>query len=251
MKNACLLLVATILLALTSRAQEDKIETDRPGESQSTAVVEKGFFQAENGFRKEQQKNGDYSLFHPRTQLRLGLLKNLELRADVASKTEKNSSGQDSRNGLQPVELGLKAKIWEGKGALPTASFYTQVGIPNWASEELQKEDVFPRVRMLFENKLSNNFKLLYNAGAEWQGNGGPPQWLYTLQPELQFGDKWEAFAETYAYLQSGQAAKQYVDAGVGFYPHHNIKLDVWGGKGLSAESLDYFFSAGISFRFK
>jgi len=251
MKNLCSLFVATLLLPFTSGAQEDKIETDRPGESQSTAVVEKGFFQAENGFRKEQQKNGDYSLFHPRTQLRIGLLKGVELRADIASKTEKNASKQESRYGLQPVELGFKAKLWEEKGALPTASFYTQIGIPNWASEALQKENVFPRVRMLFQNKLSGNFKLLYNAGAEWQGDGGPPQWLYTVQPELQLGDQWEAFAETYAYLQSGQAAKHYIDAGVGFYPHHNIKLDVCVGKGLSTEALDYFFSAGISFRFK
>jgi hypothetical protein len=104
---------------------------------------------------------------------------------------------------------------------------------------------------MLFENKLTDKIKLAYNAGAEWQGDDSGPQWLYTFSPQFELGKKWEAFLETFAYLQKGEAAKHHIDGGFAFYPANNLKLDLWGGKGISAEAPDYFVSAGISFRLK
>jgi hypothetical protein len=67
----------------------------------------------------------------------------------------------------------------------------------------------------------------------------------------LNWVKKWEAFIETYAYLQQGQAPQHHIDGGFAFYPANNIKLDLWAGKGLSKEAPDYFTSAGISFRLK
>ncbi len=232
-------------------AQDDKIQTDRPSEAQTTALTPKGYFQAEIGLRKNQQRGRDYSILHPEAQLKYGLSDRFELRAELTGESERLFSKNEFNYGLQPVELGFKAKLTEEKGALPAMTFYTQIGIPNWASEDHQKEKVFPELRLLFENKITDKIKLTYNAGAEWQGEGGSPQWLYTIAPEFELGDKWEAFVETYAYLQQGQAAQHYIDGGFAFYPSKNVKLDLWGGKGLSKEATDFFFSTGISFRLK
>lgn len=231
--------------------QDDKIQSDRPSESQTVALTPKGYFQAEIGYRKDQQRRSDYKIFHPRAQLKYGLSDRFEVRAELTGQTERLFSKNEFNYGLQPVELGFKAKLLEQKGALPTTTFYTQVGIPNWASEDHQKDHLLPRLRLLFENKLTDKIKLSYNAGARWQGEGAPPQWLYTLSPEFQLGDKWEAFVETFAFLQQGQAAQHHIDGGFAFYPSKDVKLDIWGGKGISKEAPDYFFSAGISFRLK
>jgi hypothetical protein len=252
MKQTCLLLFIGLCFCVTNAiAQKNKIETDRPSETQSTELTEKGYFQAEIGFRKEQERGSDYSLFHPRAQLKYGLSEHFELRAGVDSKTERNFSENEFKYGLQPVELGFKAKLTESHGALPATTFLAQVGIPNWASEDHQQEQLLPKLRLLFENKLTEKLKLAYNAGAEWQGDGEGPQWIYTLSPQVELSDKWEAFVETYATFQNGHAAKQLIDGGFAYYPHQNIKLDLWGGKGLSHEAPDYFVSAGVSFRLK
>lgn len=252
MKQSCVLLFVCLCFSANGvLAQQQKMETDRPSETQSTALTEKGFFQVEIGFRKEQQKGSDYELFHPRAQLKYGLSERLEFRAEISGKTERHFSENEFKYGLQPVELGFKAKLTEEQGALPATSFFAQIGIPNWASEDHRQDQLLPKLRLLFENKLTNKIKLAYNAGAEWMGKDNDPQWVYTLSPQVELNDKWEAFVETFAYLQKGHAAKHHVDGGFAFYPNQNLKLDLWGGKGLSHEAPDYFVSAGVSFRLK
>lgn len=250
MKHLRIFLWIGLAAALPAFGQE-KIETDRPGESQSTSLVPECYLQVESGYRKEQQKGADYSVFHPQTDIRYGLSSHFELRAELTSASEKLFSLNENHYGLQPVQLGFKAEITEAKGARPATTFYTQVGIPNWASKDHRKEHVFPKIRLLLENKLTDKIQLLYNAGAEWDGEETAPQWLYTLAPQFELGEKWEVFLETYAYLQSRAAAQHHLDGGFAFYPNKNLKLDLWGGKGLSAEAFDYFVSLGVSFRLK
>lgn len=250
MKRLALLLVM-ICFGTTAWAQKEKMETDRPGETQTVALVKKGYVQMEAGFRKEQQNNQDYSLMHPRLQVRYGLSNRVELRADISAESEKIFSENRFQYGLQPVELGLKTKLTEQKGARPATTFYLQAGIPTWASADHQKEHVFPKLRLLFENRLTDKLTLSYNGGAEWQGDGGSPRFLYTVEPEFELNEYWDVFIETFAYLQSGQAAKHYIDGGLAFHPNPNVQLDLWGGRGLSKEAHDYFLSAGVSFRFR
>jgi hypothetical protein len=42
-----------------------------------------------------------------------------------------------------------------------------QVGIPKLASENFRSTYASPKARLLLENKLSQNIRLTYNAGAE------------------------------------------------------------------------------------
>ena len=74
---------------------------------------------------------------------------------------------------------------------------------------------------------------------------------MYSIDQEIELSEKWEVFAETYAFLQYGEAAQHHVNGGLSFYPASNLKFDLSAGKGLSAEAPDYFISAGFSFRLK
>jgi hypothetical protein len=53
-----LFLFATVI---NSASAQDTIKTDRPGETLSTELVKKGNFQAEIGFKKEQQQKNYYT----------------------------------------------------------------------------------------------------------------------------------------------------------------------------------------------
>jgi hypothetical protein len=247
-----LILISSLLFYFHSAlAQDKKIQADRPGETQTPATTQKGFVQAEIGFEKEQQNKDDYSVMHPQLQLKYGLSDRFEIRAELTAETNKQYSSNQFQHGLRPVELGFKAKLLEEKGALPETSFYTQVGIPSFASKDHQTTHAVPHLRLLFQNKLSEKVHLEYNVGADWDGDETSPHWLYTIAPEIEIGEKWEAFVEAFGHVQKGMAAQHQVDGGLSFYPTNNMKLDVYAGKGISKEAPEYFISAGVSFRLK
>jgi len=251
MKKRNLLPLFFSLFVVSVHAQDKKIQSDRPGETQTPAITPKQFFQAEIGFEKEQQIKDDYSAMHPQVQLKYGLSERFELRAELTAETNKEFSSNKFQYGLRPVEFGFKAKLLEEKGALPETSFYTQIGVPSLASKDHQTTHAVPHLRLLFQNKFSEKFHLEYNIGADWDGEETSPQWLYTVSPEIEIGEKWEAFVEAFGYFQKGMAAQHHVDGGLAFYPTNHVKLDVYAGKGISKEAPDYFISAGVSFRLK
>jgi hypothetical protein len=244
-------IVTFCLLSLALNAQEDKIQSDRPGETLTPELTKKGYLQTEIGFEKEQQNKKDYSLMHPELQLKYGLSNRIELRAELISESQKQYSSNEFQYGLRPVEFGFKAKLLEEKGILPTTTFYTQVGIPTFASEDHQTPHAIPRIKLLFENQFAQKFHLNYNVGAEWNGEDTKPRWMYSIDQEIELSKKWEVFIETFAYLQQGEAAQHHIDGGFSFFPNTHLKLDVYAGKGISKEAPDYFISAGFSFRFK
>jgi hypothetical protein len=207
--------------------------------------------QVETGFRKEQQDKRDYSLFHPEMLLKWGLSDKFELRSEIKAETRKNKSMGIYEYGLQPVELGFKAKLLEEKGVLPQTTLLAQVGIPTLASKDHKVPHAFPRVRLLFQNSLTDKIQLGYNLGAEWSGDETAPQWVYTFSPQFDIGEKWQLFVESYGYLQKGQAPQHVLDGGFAYYISNNVMWDVYGGKGISHAAHDYFISSGISFRIK
>ncbi|TCJ13734.1 transporter [Flaviaesturariibacter flavus] len=243
-----LFLSALLVASGVAMAQQDRIEADRPSETVATQLVEKGRFQAELGFERETDDES-HTYHHPHTLLRYGLGKIIELRAELWPQTVKDRFTEGSQTGLAPVEPGIKAKICESKGARPAISFLTQVGIPKLASEAFRNTYASPRVRLLFENKLNEDWKLTYNVGPEWTGEDTEPQWRYTFSPEWKFGKHWEAFAEVYGHLQHAHEPEHVFDAGLAFYPGRNIKLDLSGGVGLSHAAPQNFVALGFSIR--
>jgi hypothetical protein len=242
------LFIISLVITISAAAQEDRIEADRPSETISSSLVEKKTFQAELGLRREVEED-EITYSHPRTQLRYGLSKVFELRVELRPQTVKDRVSDLHESGLAPVEPGLKARIFEEKGARPSISFYTQVGIPKLASAAFKSTYASPKVRLLLENKLNENLKLSYNVGAEWTGEETEPQWLYTFSPEWQLGKHWEAFAEVYGFLQRNSQPQHSFDAGIAFYAGKNIKLDLSGGVGLTAAAPVNFVALGFSIR--
>ena len=245
------LLTLACFTALPAIAQNDKINADRPGRTLTPEIVEKGTLQAEIGFEKRQKQKGDLAFDHPEADLRYGLSKRFEIRAEFIGETQRYTTKNDFRKGMKPLELGFKAKLLEEKGAMPAVSFFTHVGIPKIASKDHQGKHFSPEIRLLFENKLTDKLSLEYNVGPEWNDDQTTPQWFYSFAPDLEVGEKFEIFLEVFGRLQKGGAPEHAVDFGVGYYPTRDIKLDVYGGAGLTKAAPDYFISAGVSFRLK
>ena len=243
-----IIFIGLVLAGFQATAQEQEhIETDRPGESQSAQTVDRGAFQIELGLRREVSDPETTDWFHPRTVLRYGLLNGFELRADVSPLTEHRHDQDKSESGVLPIEFGFKAGLWKGKGALPEAALFTQVGIPKFASEAFRPTYAVPRIRLLFENELNQQCRLNYNIGAEWSGEDTKPQWLYTFSPEVSIGKHWEAFAEVYGFLQGGSLPEHSIDPGLSYFIGRNGKVDLSAGAGLTGAAPVNFVALGFS----
>ncbi|MCW3079754.1 transporter [Segetibacter sp.] len=247
MKKTLSLLVSFI--SITVCAQE-KIIAERPGESLSPQTVSKKSFQTEIGFRRTRENEQDEVWQNPDVLLRYGLVKRLELRVETTLENEKLVSENEFKNGLKPLELGVKLALLESKNEKFSSAIMGQIGLPKVASADHQINKAYNRIRLLFENKLSEKLKLQYNVGSEWDSRDHQQNWMFSFTPEFDISEKWESFIEVFGFAQKGKAPEDVFDAGFAYFVSKNSKLDVSGGVGLNEESPHYFVAAGFSFRF-
>lgn len=243
------ILLCSVFYSFSASAQQSKpIETDRPGETQSTSTMAAGKFQVEAAVHKEQNDN-DYSLLHPSAVVRYGISKHLELRADVTAETHKFTDTHDALTGLNPVELGFKLKVKEAKGVVPAISLISHFAIPKLASKDFDTPNILPEVRLLLMNELSNSSELEYNLGVRWDEPGKSPGWLYTLSPNFELTHHLHIYLEVYGELRHHEKPAHVVDGSIAWLVNDNFQLDVNGGRGISENAPKYVLSAGVSVR--
>jgi len=241
----CLLLTVTPCLA-----QEDKIDTDRPDQTESPFVIPKKWFQFEMGFNRQQNNKSSKEFFLPTLLSKFGIAKRFELRliTTVISTSDTPSLHQ---TGLEPVEIGGKLALVEEKNFIPKISLLFHVAIPKLASKNFQANHLAPNFRFSIQHSLAKNIGLGYNIGAEWDGISKEPAWIYTLAPGFNIGEKWYAYVELFGSVSKQESAQHNADGGVAWYPGHNSKIDLSGGFGLSGNSPDWYMALGYSFRFR
>jgi len=228
---------------------QSSIETDRPDQTETSATVPKGRFQAEFGLSHEQEDRASRAYALPTSLLKFGLSKSVELRLELEWNYE-DSEGEIA-NGRQPLVIGTKVKLWEEKGIRPAVSVLAQVALPKAASKDFELDHAAPEIRLLLQNKLSDAADLGYNAGVEWDGLSSPPKYLYTLSPNYEITEHLKAFAETYGYFQSGHHSEQWIDGGFSLLLSDDVQLDFSAGYELTHtwDFHNFFESVGFSFR--
>lgn len=228
---------------------QDRIETDRPEESQSTQTVSKGRFQAEFGLRKNRKDETDYTVQHPNILLRLGLFQKTELRLQTAWETDKLFFDEEFKHGLRSFELGLKRSIFLTKDSGFSTSIVAHVGIPDLASKDYKADHAFHKIRLLFENTLTNKLTLNYNIGTDWNEEEQEQNWVYTFSPQYKISNTWKVFVEDYSFFQAHHKPEHYIDIGVMHHLSNNLQADVIARKGISQEASKYMIEMGLSFR--
>jgi hypothetical protein len=248
MKQALFIL---LLFISTQLIAQDKIETDRPSETIAPQTVSKNTFQLESGYRYSQQDKEDKVVQYPDLLVRFGLFEKIELRVKATNEKQTLVSEDIFRKGLAPVELGAKLNFFESSSKKFSSSIVAHAGIPHFSSPDHKPEKAFHRIRLLFENEVSDKIKLTYNAGSDWDNEQQEQNWVYTISPEFELSKNCEAFVELYGFVKKGEKPEHIADGGISCFLSSNTKLDLSGGLGLNPQSPDYFLAAGLSFRLK
>src|SRR5205085_6187614 len=143
---------------LFSAGQEEKIDTDRPDQTESAGLVPKNYFQAEIGFNKENTYYDNYNLIYPTALLKYGLNK-IELRLETVflSSYEQRVPEPKWTTGLLPVEIGFKALITEEKKIIPKTSIIAHLGIPMLASPSFKIDHAAPSFRLTMQKTINSH----------------------------------------------------------------------------------------------
>ncbi len=245
-----------LLSGLTGFAQVDKIDTDRPDQTESAVTVPKKWVQLEMGFMREREKItpgfNDYYIQHPTLLTKYGLGKRVEIRLITEFATYKDAAvnGTFSKSGINAVELGGKLSLLEEKGLRPKTSLIAHYDFARLRT--LYKDSIDGvNFRFSMQHTLSKLVSLGYNIGMEWERFGSPPAYVYTLAPGFNISEKWYAYIEIFGSIWKYEAPENSVDCGIAYYISDNFKVDLSAGLGINKKAPDNYFAIGASFRFK
>jgi hypothetical protein len=230
------------------QAQILPIDTDRPDQTESAALVPKGWLQFEAGFNYEKEAENHHFVL-PTLLSKYGVSKWFELRLITTLSTF--STLYPGRLGLEPVEVGSKIFLFKERKLIPTTSFLFHLGIPAFSSKQFRPAMAAPNFRFTMQHTLASNLSLGYNLGAEWDGFSSTPAYIYTLTTGLTFLEKWYTYIEAFGDFQKNELPLHSIDGGLAYLPTNNLKIDISSGFGLANNSSNWYVALGISGRMK
>lgn len=229
----------------------EKIETDRPDQTESPFTVPHKWVQIEAGMVRESLGSKTSSWTTPTILWKYGFSKKAELRIITEYNTVRFGNMFTDTTGFQPLQVGFKLNLCEEKGIIPKTSLIAHTGLNKLGSKFFRPLSFFaPNFRFTMQNSIAENVGIGYNLGAEWEDTNTPPVWIYTFAPGFNLSEKWYAYIEAFGFIQKGEAAQHNIDGGIAYNINNNVKLDLSGGPGISKESSKWYINIGGSFRF-
>ncbi|HZV70604.1 MAG TPA: transporter [Saprospiraceae bacterium] len=238
-------------MEMDSMMWDDHIVADRPNQSDGAAILAKGYFQMENGFSIEDIAPG-FVYTYPSTLWKIGVSESFEFRI-LTEYINITHEGFPDVDGLLPVQVGFKTKLFNQKGIIPQAAAIGFISLPGIASKQFTTTFFAPSMRLAFENSISDMFSVAYNVGAEWDGENARPNFLYTFSLEAEVFHSLGAYVEVYGDMpqQREDEFQHRLDGGLTYRISRDVVVDVSGGIGLSDNAPEQYVAVGLSYRFK
>ncbi len=245
-------------------AQAPELVTDRPDQTESSAVVPRGTVQLETGWLFSREDGGGLRVdTHeiPGTLVRVGLLERLELRfgwSGFTSVERRAAASETKTDGAGDAEVGAKLYLRSERGPAPETALLVGLSLPV-GDEEISSERADPSFRFSMSHSLSQRLALGYNLGMAW--GSAPDQrgerdtlsdYLYTATLGIGINSRVGSFVELFGEIPASAdgGPRNSFDGGFTFLVRDNLQLDVFGGVGLSDAANDWFFGFGICARF-
>jgi hypothetical protein len=240
---------------------DEPLASDRPDFTEASCTVGQGVRQLEMGYTYYHNDNGvDQFNAHsfPEALLRVGAFAEwLEFRVawNYASETLTSGGISSTLSGSEDLYLGLKLGLTPQQGILPEMAIMPQMTVP--LGSPLSFDRVLPGVNWLYGWEI-NDF--LSTAGSSQLNLAVDP---FTDELYTEFAQSWtigytlteklSAYTEWFVFVPAGAdtaATEHYFDGGFVYSYTNNIQFDVRLGKGVSADSIDFFAGTGLVVRF-
>ncbi|MGB4846983.1 MAG: transporter [Saprospiraceae bacterium] len=244
-------LYAQAALDTTDMKISDHISTDGPNQSDGAFILTKGYFQMENHFSIADISPG-FVYTYPSTLWKVGVSESFELRV-LTEYINITHEGLPDNDGLLPVKVGFKTKLFNQNGIIPQAAVLGFLSLPGIASKQFQTTYFAPSMLLSFENTVTDVFSLAYNVGAKWNGEDARPNFLYTFSVAADIYHGLGAYIEAYGDVpqQRTDDFQHRLDGGLTYLISNDVVVDVSGGIGLSDNAPERYVAVGLSYRFK
>jgi hypothetical protein len=222
-------------------ASDQPISTDRPAVAESSTVVPKGSFQAENGFLITSDQ-GQSTLDGPETEMRFGVANNTELRLSVPDYYH------DTISGFGDLAIGIKQQL--GPAAGFDVSIIAFLSIPTGAAA-ISSHGYDPGLQLPWSRKLSTNWTAAGQLALYWptQVDARNLTGQSTFLLDRQLTNPMDAFIEYAGEFPQRGGPQHLLHLGVAYKITPHNQLDVHYGIGLSSAEVNHFIGIGYSFR--
>jgi hypothetical protein len=253
---------------LAATAQEEpELVTDRPDQTESTAIVPAGRVQIELGASLAGDEIGEdaHEIENHASQLgatlvRVGLNRRFELRLGWEGwLDEEVTSGslREREDGAGDAVIGAKLGLRQGEGLSPAIALLVHSSVPiGDAAFTTDRYD--SSFRLAVSHDLEGGIGLGYNVGvetessdAEGSGHSTLATAIYTLSAGIPAGERLGFFVEVFGEIglsADGPPANS-LDTGATYLLRPNLQLDAAVGVGISEAAGDWFAGIGVSAR--
>ena len=224
-----------------------KIETDRPDQTESSSTVPANRLQLESGILigiSEKKTTREQQILLPTNLIRLGLMKNVELR--IISQFESVQNNVNKSHGISDLEIGTKIQLFHRENARTEAAIITHLMLPT-GSKSLTNSTYGSISKISISHRLSDNFEFGYNIGYKYVriGNG---DLTYSFALGYNVNEKVGVYIEPFGEIPQFKTWISNADAGFTYLLKDNIQFDFSFGTGLN-QRMNYL-SIGMSWIF-
>lgn len=246
--------VATALLgACTALPSRTPLISDRPGFSESSAIVEAGHTQVESGQRFARAGNVRSSA-SGEVVVRQGLAPWAELRF-AANSYRRQWTGALEQDGFEDASVGAKLKLADGPAGpswRPAVSLLAQSTVPT-GTDLFRSVRAQPALGLLADWALRDRLGFSGNVvvARPFDGVRSFTEVAAIGALEIALHPRVGGFVEAYTIAGQGPSwlATRYLDGGLLFPLGPDLQLDVHGGWQPSAGARDLFFGVGVAVR--
>ncbi len=245
----------------------EPISTDRPDFTESTDAVPLGHLQLETGYTfTYDREKGNRVRTHtaPEFLLRVGLMKNFELRLAWAGYTWAHHASSDGNGGGRSAtpdgweqgghdfSVGFKYKFWEQDGLLPHFGIIGAIRTPS-GSANVSSGDVDPEVVLLWAYDLTDAVSVAGNVVLATPTEDGHRffQTAASLALAVALTDRLGTYVEYYGFYPNAHHSDcaHTLNGGFTYLITNDLQLDIRSGFGLNEEADDLLAGVGLSWR--
>jgi hypothetical protein len=260
--------IATAVLAGALAAQQaraaDSITTDRPDFVESSDVVGRGQVQVETGlgFERNEADGLRTRTRSTPTLLRLGFRDDMEFRVEtdglLRTRTQDLSTGlAQTERGMADTSIGIKWRTQQGDEArgTPGMAWLAHVDLDT-GSTAFRGQGLRPSLRFVAEWDLPNDMSIGVMPGvvADQADDGSRfAAGLFAVTLGKGWSPAWHTFVEIAGQQLASRAHGGNVvsvDVGATYLVNDSLQLDIAASRGLTRETPDFQWGAGVSFRF-
>jgi len=191
MKKTLILLSCFFSLNVFS---QERIDSDRPDQTDGTHVIEPGSIQIEPDFYYNEFAEEDPAVINS-TLLRIGILTRSELRIIVEEGIQRDIFISESTQGISPLSVGNKTTLLSNHKWLPDISLLASIQIPATSKSEENKMKWAPMAVIAFKRELKK-FELDVNVGLKGNAFKDGYSWLGSNSFRYDFHEKFIGFVE-------------------------------------------------------